>query len=173
MTNTVSFDGTDLKVLTLVYAYVEGRVLTLERGAHKKFLAGWFVAPGGKVEAGEDVIASGEREFLEETGMRLVGAKLRGSYTFFTEEESNRSGVIYLIVGEGVEGDFRPDVEDGTLRWLTVEELLASEKVMPDHKVWIREIFSTSNHFACAGSWKEGQRAAEWADSRGYFGTGK
>ena len=166
---SVSFDGTEFKVLTLVYAYVDGRVLTLERGAHKAFLPGWFVAPGGKVEAEEDVVASGEREFFEETGLVLKGARLRGSYTFFTIEPTNRSGIIYLIVGDGVEGDFQAKVEDGTLHWLTVEELLASGKVMDDHKVWIREIFSNPSHFACVGSWKEGAVAAEWADSRGYF----
>lgn len=166
---SVSFDGTDLKVLTLVYAHVNGRVLTLERGAHKAFLPGWFVAPGGKVEAGEDVLESGAREFWEETGLKITGLKLRGSYTFFTEEPTNRSGVIYLLVGDGVEGEFRPDVADGTLRWLTVDELLASDKVMPDHKVWMKEIFTNTSHFACVGSWFEGARAAEWADSRGYF----
>ena len=166
---SVVFDGTDLKVLTLVYAHVDGKVLTLERGPHKTFLPGWFVAPGGKVEAGENIIASGAREFFEETGLTITNLHLRGSYTFFTEEEHNRSGVIYLLVGDGVEGTFTPDVADGTLRWLTVDELCSSDKVMPDHKIWIRELMTTSNHFACAGSWREGARAAEWADSRPYF----
>lgn len=170
---SVKFDGTDLKVLTLVYAHVGGKVLTLERGAHKKFLPGWFVAPGGKVEAGEDVVESGAREFWEETGLTIQNLRLRGSYTFFTEEPHNRSGVIYLLVGDGVEGDFKVDVEDGILRWLTVEELCASDKVMPDHKVWIKELMTTNNHFACAGSWTEGARAAEWADSRIYFAERK
>ena len=55
-----------------------------------------------------------------------------------------------------------------------MEELLAHDKVMPDHKVWMREIFTNSTHFACVGSWKppvEGTLnvGEEWADSRGYF----
>lgn len=169
MDGNVAFDGTPLKVLTLVYAIVDGKVLTLERGPHKTFLPGWYVAPGGKVESGEDVIQSGEREFFEETGMRLKGARLRGSYTFFTVEEKNRSGVIYLIAGDGIEGTFKPDVADGTLHWLTLAELLASDKVMPDHKAWIIALMTSDDHFACVGSWQEGARAAEWADSREYF----
>lgn len=175
MKSSVQFDGTAVKVLTLVYVHMDGKVLTLERGAHKKFLPGWFVAPGGKVETGEDVIEAGAREFFEETGMRAMGVKLRGSYTYFNTDEDNRCGVIYLLVAEGVEGDFKAEVEDGTLRWMTVAELLESDKVMADHKVWIGRIFDNDDHFACVGSWHGRKRGVawdgkvEWADSRAYF----
>ncbi len=175
MVEHVRFDGEDVRVLTLVYAFVDGRVLTLERAATKKFLPGWFVAPGGKVEAGEDIVESGAREFFEETGMRVTGLRVRGSYTYFNTDEGNRCGVIYLLVGDGVEGEFQSDVEDGTLRWLTVEELMASERVMHDHKAWIGRIFTSNGHFACVGSWHArnrnvvGDGKVEWADSDGYF----
>ncbi len=171
---TVSFDGAGVQVLTLVYGRDEqGRVLMLERGAHKTFLPGWFVGVGGKVEAGENVFDAAAREFEEETGLRAVGLSLRGSYTFMTETADNRCGVIYLFEC-AVEGDFVAEVADGTLHWLTVAELLAHDKVMPDHKVWMGQIFTNSTHFACVGSWKppvEGTLnvGEEWADSRGYF----
>ncbi|RYG59017.1 MAG: NUDIX domain-containing protein [Alphaproteobacteria bacterium] len=169
MAKHVSFDGTDVQVLTLVYAVRDGWVLTLERAATKRFLPGWFVGLGGKVERGENVFAGAAREFEEETGMRVTGLSLRGSYTFVTEMPENRCGVIYLFVGDGVEGEFVADVADGTLRWMTVDELMASDKVMPDHKVWLGRIFENDDHFACLGSWEEGARAVEWADSLGYY----
>lgn len=175
MVRTVSFDGAGVQVLTMVYARdEEGRVLTLERAATKTFLPGWFVGLGGKVEPGENVFDAAAREFFEETGMRVGNLNLRGTYTFMTETPSNRCGVIYLFETFEVEGEFRADVEDGTLHWLTLKELLASDKVMPDHKVWLESLFTDDNHFACVGSWKlsvngEANVGEEWADSRAYF----
>jgi 8-oxo-dGTP diphosphatase len=173
MQANIPFDGADVQVLTLVYAVRDGKVLTLERGAHKTFLPGWFVGVGGKVEAGENVFDGAMREFEEETGLTLDSLSLRGTYTFFTRVKSNQCGVIYLFTGEGVGGDFRAEVEDGTLRWMTPAELLASDKVMADHKVWLDRIFSSDDHFACVGSWEEGFRAVEWAESTGFFHKGE
>ncbi len=169
MPKQIGFDKADVQVLTLVYAVKDGRILTLERAATKRFLPGWFVGLGGKVEHGENVFDGAAREFEEETGMRALGLKLRGSYTFMTETPSNRCGVIYLFETHDIEGEFVADVVDGTLRWMTVEELLASDKVMPDHKVWLGRIFASDDHFACVGSWEEGAKAVEWADSLGFF----
>lgn len=166
---TVSFDGVAVQVLTLVYAYVDGKVLTLERAATKTFLPGWLVGLGGKVEPGETVLEGAAREFTEESGLVAKGLELRGSYTFMNTVASNRAGVIYLFVADGVEGEFKAEVEDGTLRWLTVAELLANDKVMIDHKRWLGRIFENRDHFACVGSWEERFTAVEWADSRRYF----
>ena len=174
MARTVSFDGAGVQVLTLVYGRdAAGRVLMLERAAHKKFLPGWFVGVGGKVEAGENVFDAAAREFEEETGMRAVEMRLRGSYTFMTETPSNRCGVIYMFEC-AVEGDFVAEVADGTLHWLTRDEIALHPMVMPDHKVWMGEIFANDTHFACVGSWKPPVDGTlnvgeEWADSRGYF----
>ncbi len=175
MVRTVSFDGAGVQVLTLVYARdAQGRILKLERAPTKKFLPGWFVGLGGKVEAGENVFAAAEREFAEETGMTVCNLSLRGTYTFMTETPSNRCGVIYLFESFDVDGEFKADVADGTLHWLTLDEILANDKVMPDHKVWLKHIFTTQDHFACVGSWKPPVNGTlnvgeEWADSRAYF----
>jgi 8-oxo-dGTP diphosphatase len=47
-----------------------GRVLVLQRRADD-FLPNLYEIPGGKVEAGETLLAALERELVEETGMRL------------------------------------------------------------------------------------------------------
>lgn len=175
MTRTVSFDGAGVQVLTLVYARdAQGRILNLERAPTKKFLSGWFVGLGGKVEAGENVFDAAAREFVEETGMTVRNLSLRGTYTFMTETPSNRCGVIYIFESSDYQGEFTAEVDDGTLHWLTLEEIMANNKVMPDHKVWLKEIFTTPNHFACVGSWKPPVNGTlnvgeEWADSRAYF----
>jgi|GEM_PF-5442426 len=168
----VQFDGTAVQVLTLVYLVKDGRVLMLERGMHKAFLPGWIVAPGGKVEPGEDIMDAGVREFAEETGLRIVGGlRLRGSYTFMTSKANNRSGVIYLLQAGDYEGDFAEEVADGRLRWMTPSEVYDATMVMADHKTFMRAILEGDDAIACVGSWDgdEQDGAVEWADSRAYF----
>ena len=168
----VQFDGTPVQVLTLVYLVKDGKVLMLERAAHKRFLPGWIVAPGGKVEPGEDIVDAGVREFEEETGLQVKGkVRLRGSYTFMTNKAHNRSGVIYLLEAHGYEGDFKAEVADGTLRWMTPQDIYAAPMVMADHKTFMHVLLESDDAVACIGSWMsdEQEGAVEWADSRAYF----
>jgi 8-oxo-dGTP diphosphatase len=48
----------------------DGRILLTER-AGGIYLAGMWAVPGGKVDAGEDVVAAAAREVYEETGVTL------------------------------------------------------------------------------------------------------
>ncbi|PZP39308.1 MAG: hypothetical protein DI585_04510 [Pseudomonas fluorescens] len=166
---SLPFDKTTFAVLTLVYAHIDGKMLMLERAATKAFLPGWVVGLGGKVEPGEDVTEAAKREFEEESGLTAKSIQLRGSYTFITTEPGNRSGVIYIYVVNDIEGTFNPNSPDGTLHWLTPQQIAEHPKIMPDHKVWLAELVANDNHFACIGEWHNSLTPGEWADSRGYF----
>jgi hypothetical protein len=85
-----------------------------------------------------------------------------------TMTEGNRAGVVYLLTADRVEGDFKVEVADGTLRWMTFDEVYAHPKVMQNDKIFLKEIFEGRNHVACIGRWEDGVMV-EWADSRGYF----
>jgi 8-oxo-dGTP diphosphatase len=51
-----------------------GDVLLGQRPAGKPY-AGYWEFPGGKVEAGEDIFAALQREFVEELGVHIVSAE--------------------------------------------------------------------------------------------------
>jgi 8-oxo-dGTP diphosphatase len=68
----------------------------------------WAI-PGGIMDWGEDVAATAEREFEEETGMRLVAIRrLLGVYS--SPERDPRAHAINITVVAEVEGE--PEVQD-------------------------------------------------------------
>ena len=50
-----------------------GDVLLAQRPSGKPY-AGYWEFPGGKVEAGEDILAALQREFMEELGIEIINA---------------------------------------------------------------------------------------------------
>ena len=55
-----------------------GRVLLLRRSARARHARGCWELPGGKPDAGENLIQTVRREVREETGLSLVPVKLAG-----------------------------------------------------------------------------------------------
>jgi len=97
-----------------------GKVLVLNRKLSYK----GNTFPGGHLEPGEAVVHSVVREIKEETGLdigrlRFCGVKdwMNASYRY----------IVFLFSTEEFSGTLIPEGEEGTLSWMTVEELLASQ----------------------------------------------
>lgn len=164
----IDFSGAEVKIYADVYVRRGGRILMLERSMTKTFLPGWVIAPGGKVEPGEDLAEAAAREFFEETGLHPVGMRLRGSYAYVDADPDNRCGVIYLFVAEDVKGVERVEVPDGNLVWLTLEEILAHPRIRESYKRVYRGLFGSDNHVAFLGGFDH-DRLISWADADGYY----
>ncbi len=76
----------------------EGKVLLIRRSRHEKFYPGSFELPGGKVDFGEDSAKALEREFLEETNLKIkVGEPLR-TFSYVSDEGYRHSVEIVFRV---------------------------------------------------------------------------
>ncbi|MCL1950207.1 MAG: NUDIX domain-containing protein [Turicibacter sp.] len=95
----------------------DGQVLLLFKEGRQK----WFL-PGGKSEFGEHVIQTGLREFQEETGLRLEGARL-GAVTTIVVNEQDHEWLLFTIVGSGAAGELAPYNREGILQWHPVQDL--------------------------------------------------
>lgn len=100
----------------------DGKVLLL-----KKPRRGWYVAPGGKMEAGESVYSAAFREFTEETGATPVEPHLKGVYTMVIRDEENSrtldEWMLYTFMAPGLEGVPYEENREGKLEWHDVGEL--------------------------------------------------
>ena len=57
---------------TLCFVVNQGAVLLLKRGPHKRIFPNRYNGVGGHIERDEDVVASAQREILEETGLHVT-----------------------------------------------------------------------------------------------------
>lgn len=91
----------------------------------KKPRRGWYVAPGGKMEAGESIYEAAVREFTEETGAKPVDAHVKGIYTMVIEDEGTvvDEWMLFTFVATDLEGTPFVETPEGILGWHPVESL--------------------------------------------------
>jgi 8-oxo-dGTP diphosphatase len=85
---------------------------------------GKFNGLGGKLEAGEDVVACMRREIREEAGIECDRVVLRGTISWpgFGKQGEAWFGFIFRV--ESWTGNPRPANAEGTLEWVAIERML-------------------------------------------------
>ncbi|REJ10137.1 8-oxo-dGTP diphosphatase [Halobacillus trueperi] len=104
----------------------------------KKPRRGWYVAPGGKMEAGENIKDSVVREFKEETGLSIENPELRGSFTFVMREEEKtaQEWMMFTFYSTSYSGDLLDESEEGELEWVPVKEVLQKPMAEGDRRIF-------------------------------------
>jgi 8-oxo-dGTP diphosphatase len=79
---------------------------------------------GGKLDAGEEIVACMRREIREEAGLECDQLTLRGSISWpgFGKQGEDWFGFIFRI--DAWHGTPRPENPEGTLEWIDLERLL-------------------------------------------------
>jgi 8-oxo-dGTP diphosphatase len=79
---------------------------------------------GGKLDAGEDIIACMKREIREEAGLECDHLLLRGTISWpgFGKHGEDWFGFIFLIADW--HGEIRPSNAEGDLEWVDVDRIL-------------------------------------------------
>lgn len=98
----------------------EGKVLLL-----KKPRRGWYVAPGGKMEAGESIYEAAIREFTEETNAEPLGTQVKGIYTMMIEDEGELidEWMLFTFIATDLVGTPFVETSEGVLEWHPIESL--------------------------------------------------
>ncbi len=138
-------------------------VLLIHRNTRPEDLHyGKYNGLGGKLEAGEDVVAGICREIREEAGIEVEELTLRGTISWpgFGKNEEDWFGFIFRIdrwSGMPLAGN-----HEGTLEWIPLEEL-PNLNMWESDRLWLPMVFErTQRTFHGIMPYKNG-RMVSWA----------
>ncbi|WP_332695475.1 NUDIX hydrolase [Halalkalibacter lacteus] len=86
---------------------------------------GWWVAPGGKMELGESIKESAEREFREETGLQVENVNLRAVFTIVIVENDQpvNEWMMFTFQATSYKGQLFEQSPEGKLEWKNISEV--------------------------------------------------
>ncbi|MFZ4450949.1 NUDIX hydrolase [Salibacterium aidingense] len=98
----------------------------------------WWVAPGGKMEAGESVREAAVREFREETGITVKDPVVRGIFTFVIIENKQHYSewMMFTFEARKWSGTMLEQSPEGRLEWMPVEEVLHLPMAAGDRSIF-------------------------------------
>jgi 8-oxo-dGTP diphosphatase len=146
----------------LVYARRDDEVLVMHR--NKEPNLGLWVAPGGKLEAGESPQDAARREMLEETGLTVGPLKLRG---FCTEVSERLDWEWFLFIFEtaSFQGTLQEDLREGALAWVSVRHYLEGLSIPQADAIFAPRVLNPEAPlFQAKFVYDAGLRLVEWVE---------
>jgi 8-oxo-dGTP diphosphatase len=98
-------------------------VLLVHRSRAGDVHAGKWNGLGGKLEAGEDVVACIKRELREEAGIEATSLRLRGTISWPGFGAGGEDWFGFIFVVDDFTGDVPDHNEDGVLSWVSLDKL--------------------------------------------------
>jgi ADP-ribose pyrophosphatase YjhB (NUDIX family) len=114
------------RISSLCYLETEGKLLMLQR--NKEPFRGFWTAPGGKLEPGENPRQTIIREIREETGLTLIEPCLQ-MINSETGPGPDYNWLVFIFRAEKFSGSLR-ECNEGLLKWIPRQKI--SDTKIPD-----------------------------------------
>jgi 8-oxo-dGTP diphosphatase len=121
-----------MKLATLVYVKHDGHTLMLHKA--KGYQQGKWNGLGGKFELGESPEDCMKREVLEESGLSVQEAKLKGFITF-PDFDGHDDWYCFVFVVEQFSGELKAS-DEGELHWIA-DDAVANLNLWPGDRVFL------------------------------------
>jgi 8-oxo-dGTP diphosphatase len=127
-------------VLCYISRSSDGKFLLL-RKAKGKFGEGFWNAPGGKIEVGEEPDEAARREAFEETGLRIRDLINAGYLEFYFGQKKRPDWTAEVFKTSSYNGRAKKRSEEGVLRWFDRSEF-PFERMWEDDRHWLPLLIS-------------------------------
>jgi len=121
----------------------EDKYLMLHRNPNKRIMPNIWMAPGGHREFNEGLFECARREILEETGLTIKNIQIKAAGNAYVKD-INQEFFFHMLVADYSGGDLKTDEKDGTFEWLTADEILKLDTLLPELKHILPHLFSDS-----------------------------
>jgi 8-oxo-dGTP diphosphatase len=145
----------------LVYARRGDEVLLMHRRQEPN--AGLWVAPGGKVEAGESPYETALREFAGETGLQAEELQLRGLCTLVPFLKQH-PWFLFIFVTMDFRGTLNADCEEGELAWVALEEYLTTLPKPAADAIFAPQVLTGKGLFQAKFEYDAENELVEWIE---------
>lgn len=115
------------------YVLKDNQVLMLHRSEHIPRFPGFWMGPGGRHEAYEDVLESCESHVKAETGVDIKNIRLRIIATHHYPHK-NEFYIVFIFLADYARGDLI-EYARGTVYWVNRDKLLDLDKLYPDLRI--------------------------------------
>ena len=116
----------------------QGKFLIHRRSDSKKLFPGFLIGPGGQIDEGEDVMAAASREIREETGVTVHPESIKLKAVGIHHRLDHGEVWVNFVTRSTLTSP--PEIIkhslEGTSAWLSLDELLASDKIFPPSKFY-------------------------------------
>ncbi len=120
------------------------KYLMLHRGAHKRIMPDVWMAAGGHREFNEGLFECARREVLEETGLTIKNIRVKAIGNAYVKD-LQQEFFFHMLLADYAGGTLKTSDEDGRFEWLTKEEIIKLDKLLPELKHIITHILSSND----------------------------
>lgn len=113
-----------MRLGVLVYIEKDEQILMIHRQKRDEH-QGFWLAPGGKIEANEPPHEAARREVIEETGLELTNLRLQGLLSFpdLGDSPFGDEWQVFLFHADRFKGELTDHCPEGQLQWVARDKL--------------------------------------------------
>lgn len=142
-----------------VYIVHKDHVLMHKRAETKEKFPGFWLGPGGHVDAGEDALTAAIREVKEETGVTLEPKDiLLKVLSFHHHLDRGEVWMEYMFRAEILTDQPVYSTDEGETKWIAIDEVMKMGNVFPPSKYYLKHILDANSGIIYnASEWEEAQ----------------
>lgn len=117
------------------------KYLLLHRNPNKRIMPNIWMAPGGHREFNEGLFECARREVREETGLEIKNIQIKAAGNAYVKD-IDQEFFFHMLVADYASGELQTNEKDGTFAWLTREEIMKLDNLLPELKHILPHVLS-------------------------------